>query len=401
MFKKIRADFPVLSKKINNHQLVYLDNASTTQKPQQIIDAISNFYADHNANTGRGVYTLGEQATTLYEQARANVAHFINARTAQEVVFTSGTTESINLVAATWAKQNIGVGDEILISELEHHANLLPWQRVARENNATLKFIPVNADGTLDLNVLSQLLTHRTKLVAVSHISNALGTHNDVATIIKAAHAVGAKVLVDAAQSAPHQIIDVQKLGCDFLAFSGHKMFGPTGIGVLYVAQAVHAAMPPYQLGGGMVYEAGYQTATWLPMPHRLEAGTPPIAQAIGLAAALDYLRALDFEQLRVHEAALTAQLIEGLARMPHITVLGPQEQLKEKGHLVSFKVDSMHPHDVASYLDQFGVCVRAGHHCAQPLANKLGIDASVRVSFYAYNTAKEVDLLLQLLRVL
>lgn len=393
--KRIRNDFPILKKQSHGKPLIYLDSAATTQKPQQVLDAIMRFYTEHNANIHRGVYALTEQATALYEAARGRVARFINAQT-HEVIFTRSTTESINMVAATWAKQHVSEGDEILVSELEHHSNLLPWQALARERGAKLTFIPVNADGTLKMELLPTLITRTTKLVAVSQVSNALGTHNDVARIIAAAHAVGAKVLIDAAQSAPHQKIDVASMQCDFLAFSGHKMFGPTGIGVLYVASALHDQMPPYQYGGGMVYQADFAASIFLKVPHRMEAGTPAIAQAIGLAVAIDYLEThINFAELQKHEAQLCARLIDGLGAIPKIRILGPLEQLKEQGHLVSFVVEGMHAHDVAAYLDTQGICVRAGHQCAQPLATRLGIQSAVRVSFYAYNTLEEVDALL------
>jgi len=397
--KYLRADFPILKKQIHSKSLIYLDSAASAQKPQQVLDAMHAFYAEQYANIHRGVYALTEQATEMYEAARANVARFIGAQP-HEIIFTRSTTESINMVAAAWADQHIHAGDEIVLSELEHHSNLLPWQQVALRRKAKLIFIPVNPDGTLDLTHLNVLISSKTKLVTISHVSNALGTHNDIDPIIRAAHAVGAKVLIDAAQSAPHQLIDVRTMQCDFLAFSGHKMLGPTGIGVLYAAQSLHDQMAPYQYGGGMVYEADFHNATFLKMPHRMEAGTPAIAQAIGLSAAIDYLREkVNFQDLQQHEASLCARLIQGLGLMPHVRILGPIEQLKERGHLVSFAVNGFHSHDVAAYLDTFGICVRAGHQCAQPLAKKLGITSSVRASFYLYNTIDEVDALLEALR--
>lgn len=386
-----RKDFPILQVKEHTKPLIFFDNASTSQKPQVVIDAISQFYAHHNANVGRGIYSLAETATSLYEQARAAVAQFIGAQP-EEVVFTRGTTESINLVAATWAREQVKQGDEILLTELEHHSNLLPWQRLAQENNAVLKFIPVDELGVLRMDLLDSLLTARTKIVSVTHVSNSLGTRNDIKTIIRKAHAVGARVLIDAAQSVPHEKINVYDLACDFLAFSGHKMLAPTGIGVLYIKKELHEDVPAYQLGGGMVYEAGLYDATLLKIPHKLEAGTPAIAQAIGLQAAINYLNKIDFEKIREHEAQLCSSFIDGLSLMKNIQILGPIEQLKKNGHLVSFTVNDMHPHDVAAYLDQFGICVRAGHQCAQPLAKRLGIDSSVRVSFYLYNTTREVE---------
>lgn len=393
----IRNDFPILKIKELKKPLIYFDNAATTHKPQAVIDAVSNFYAEQNANIGRGIYSLAEHATSLYEQARTAVARYIGAQS-QEIVFTRGTTESINLVAQTWGKEFIHAGEEILITELEHHSNLLPWQRLAKENNALLKYIPVDECGRLRMDLLDALLSPRTRLVAVAHVSNSLGTRNDIMTIIHKAHSVGARVLIDAAQSIPHERIDVRDLNCDFLTFSGHKMLAPTGIGVLYIKKELHEKFPVYQLGGGMVYEAGLYDATFLKVPHKLEAGTPAIAQAIGLHAAIEYLSHLSFDQIREHEAHLCKVLIDGLLTLKNIKILGPLEQLKENGHLVSFIVEDKHPHDVAAYLDHYGICVRAGHHCAQPLAKRLGIDASVRVSFYIYNTIQEVELLLQAL---
>jgi cysteine desulfurase/selenocysteine lyase len=394
-----RSNFPILHIPYRGKQLIYLDNAATTHKPQAVIDAVTHFYTHDNATVYRGVYHLAEHATSMYEQARANVASFIGAHAPAEIVFTSGTTESINLVAATWA-QSLRASDEIVISELEHHANILPWQALVQSKGIILKFIPVLPNGMLDLSLLPRLLTHKTKLVAVTHISNALGTHNDIRAIIQAAHAVGAKVLVDAAQSVAHQQLNVVELDVDFLAFSGHKIFGPCGIGVLYVKQELHQELPPYKRGGGMVYEADFSSSSFLDFPHRLEAGTPPIAAAIGLSAAIDYMRAnIDYDVLQRHEAHLTAALIDGLVAIKRIRVLGPVEQLRSHGSIVSFVIDDMHPHDVAAYLDQFGICVRAGHHCAQPLAKKMGIEASVRVSFAVYNTMEEVEALLKALQ--
>lgn len=390
---RIKKDFPLLQKKI-----IYFDNAATSQKPQQVIDAMTHFYELQNSTIHRSVYSFGEQATTLYEQARAKVAQFINAD-AHEVIFTKGATESINAVATGWALDHLKAGDEILLTQMEHHSNLLPWQYVAQRTGAILKFIPVLSDGTLDMNSIDQLITKKTKLVSCVHVSNALGTHNDIATIIKKAHAQGAKVLIDAAQSVAHQRIDVKKLQCDFLVFSGHKMMGPTGIGVLYLKKELHEQMQPYEFGGGMVYEVDFTHASWLKAPHKFEAGTPPIAQAIGLGAAIDYLNThIDFKQLHTHEAELCRILIEGLQKNPNIHILGPIDQLKTQGHLVSFVVKDMHAHDVATYLSNHGICVRAGHHCAQPLAKLMNIPASVRASFYAYNTREEVEKLLDIL---
>ncbi len=400
MFSKLRADFPILQPD-EKKSLIYFDNAVTTQKPQQVIDAISYFYAKDNANVARGIYKLGEAATDLYEQARAKVADFIGAWP-EEIIFSSGTTRAINDIASSWGMQNIKSGDEILISELEHHSNLVPWQQLAKKTGAMLKFIPVDKHGNLELNKLKELLTDRTKLVAVSHVSNALGTSNDIKKIIKEARKVGAKVLVDASQSVPHKKINVHDLDADFLVFSAHKMLGPTGIGVLYIKKDLHDQVPPFAFGGGMIFEVDLGKTTFLVAPKKFEAGTPPIAQAIGLAAAIDYLQKhVDFELLQKHESQLVTQLIEGLQKIPTVKILGPIEQLKSQGSIVSFVIEGMHPHDIAEYLNQLGIAVRAGHHCAQPLAKKLGIDASVRVSLYFYNTKKEVEQLLLALKQL
>jgi cysteine desulfurase/selenocysteine lyase len=396
-----RDDFPIFKRSINGKPLIYLDNASTAQKPHVVLDAMHDFYTQHYANIHRGIYTLAEEATTLYEDVRINVAKFLHARDPKEIVFTHGTTEGINLVATAWAAAQLQEGDDIVVTAMEHHANLLPWQYLAQQYKCILKYIPVQPNGTLDLEQLGNLLTPRTKLVSVTQISHVLGTHNDISSIIKQAHAVGARVLVDAAQSAPHLSINVQELGVDFLVFSGHKLMGPTGAGILYIRQELHDHMQPYQRGGGMVADVNYTSARWLPVPYRLEAGTPSSAAVIGLGAALDYLRHITIDQLRDHEAALCAQLIEGLSTISGIRVLGPQEQLRQQGSIVSFTVNGMHAHDVAAYLDSYGICVRAGHHCAQPFVRSLGIDACVRVSFYGYNTHEEVYYLLEALRSL
>ncbi len=400
--KKLRKDFPILNQKINGHPLAYLDNASTTQKPIQVIDAVSHFYKTSNANIGRGVHTLAERATTLYEEARAAVAKFINARSETEIVFTKNATEGINSVATAWAEHNLKGGDAILTTEQEHHSNMLVWLELAKKKNLKLLYIPVRQDGTLNLDNFEKLLTSNVKLVALAHVSNALGIHNDIETIISAAYTVGAKVLIDASQSVPHQKIDVQNMNCDFLVFSGHKMLAPTGIGVLYVKKDLHYELEPAHIGGGMVFEADLHKASWLQMPQLLEAGTPPIAQAVGLHAAIKYLeKNVDFEELKKHETHLVSKFIEGAANIDRIKLLGPIDQLKNHGHLVSFVVKDMHPHDVSAYLDKFGIAVRAGHHCAQPLAKKLGFDSSVRASFYVYNSLEEVERCVDVLKKL
>jgi cysteine desulfurase / selenocysteine lyase len=385
---ELKKDFPLLK----NNKIIYFDNAATSQLPKHVIDMLNDFYTNHNAPIKRGIYRLAEEATQMYEDARAIVAQFIGAQS-DEIVFTSGATESINFIATGWGNQHIRAGDEIVITELEHHSNLLPWQQLALQKGATLKYISVRDEGTLDLSNLDAIITTKTKIVSFLDVSNAIGTHVDVAALTKAARAVGAKVLIDACQSVPHQKINVKEYDCDFLVFSGHKMLASTGIGVLYIKKDVQHEVPPYQFGGGMVFEVGEFKSRWLKPPHCYEAGTPPVAQAIGLAAAINYLtKYVDFTALKKHEAALCTRMIENLHKLPDISILGPIEQLKKMGHLVSFTHKKHHFHDVAAYLDSKGICVRAGHYCAQPLARKLGIDGSIRASFYLYNSISEVD---------
>jgi cysteine desulfurase/selenocysteine lyase len=398
-FKNLRADFPILQEKLNGRPLIACDNASTAHKPQSVIDAVVQFYTTTNSNIYRGIHLFAEQATQQYEDARKKVAHFIGAFP-EEVIFTRGCTSSINFVAATWADENIQAGDEIVVTELEHHANLIPWQRLAQKKGAILKFIPIFPNGSVDFSCLDSIITNKTKMVSVIHVSNAIGTHVDIATIIKRAHAVGARILIDAAQSVPHQKINVHELDCDFLVFSGHKLLGPTGIGVLYIKKELHDQVSPYEVGGGMVANVDCMDATWASAPQKFEAGTPPIAQAIGLGAAIDYMQKhINFDELIAYEAQLCARLIDGISEIKGIKILGPISELKQKGHVVSFLVDNYHSHDVAAFLDSRGISVRAGHHCAQPFAKKLGYDASVRVSFYFYNTLQEVDAIIVALR--
>lgn len=391
-----RSDFPLLSKLIDGLPLIYFDNAATTHKPRVVIDAMSTFYSTDYAPTHRSMYALAEKTTQAVEDVRKQVAHFIGAD-ADEIVFTKGTTEGINFVASTWARTHIKAGDEILLTELEHHANILPWQQCARDQGAILKYIPVNEEGILQIELLPQLLTKRTKLVSVVHTSNALGTVNDCSYIINAAHAVGAVVLIDAAQAVGYQDIQAHDLKCDFLVFSGHKMVGPTGIGILYIKKSVQGQVPPYQVGGGMVFEADYQQATWLPAPHCYEAGTLPLAEIIGLGAALEYIKAdVKSGALMNHIVQLCQTAIDGLRIIPNIRLLGPLEQLHKRGHIISFIAKGYHAHDVGAYLDQHGIYVRTGHYCAQPLAKRLHIDSSIRISFYGYNTLAEVHYFLK-----
>lgn len=397
----IRKDFPLLRRMIHGHQLIYLDNAATTAKPQAMLDTLLDFYCNYGANVYRAVYTLAEETTALFDTARMDVAHFIGARP-HEIIFTKGATESINAVAFSWALQQLGAGDQIVVTALEHHSNLVPWQECALRTGCSLKIIPVHSDGTLQLESLEGIVGNNTKLVAVSHVSNVLGTINDISILSSVAHKVGAKILVDASQSIAHQSIDVHTLQADFLVFSGHKIMGPTGIGVLYVNEDLFGQIKPYQYGGGMVAHVQSDRASWQNMPTRLEAGTPPIAQAIGLSAALKYMKTyIEYEQLKKHEATLCKTLIEGLSNLDKVTVYGPVDQLKESGHIVSFNIDGWHPHDVASWCDRYGICVRAGVHCAHPLAAALGIGPSVRISTFAYNTTEDIEQLLSVLSML
>lgn len=392
----MRSDFPF----IQSSKLIYLDNAATTHKPQVVIDAISDFYAQANAPVHRGIYDLAEQATQRYESARSTIAQYINAKSPAEIVFTRNTTEGINLIAASWAKQVLRPGDEIVITELEHHSNIVPWIQIAQKCGATIRWIPIKIDGTLAIEQLDTIITTKTKLVAITESSNVVGRIEPaiLQKIITEAHAVDARVCIDAAQTMAHRKIDVQELGCDFLAFSGHKMFGPTGIGVVYIKQFEHDRLAPHQTGGGMIYQVSTEGATWRSMPHKLEAGSPHIAGVLGLESAVSYLSRLDFTALEKHESALTTRFIEGLQDMPHFKLIGSSDQIKA-GHLVSFYSPDMHAHDIAAFLAQAGIAVRAGNHCCQPLHQKLGIASSVRASFALYNTLEEVDRTLECLK--
>ena len=386
----IRADFPVLARTVRNgNPLVYLDSGATSQKPVQVLDAERSFYELHNSAAHRGTHLLGEEATDVYEGARAKVAAFIGADVG-EVVFTKNATEAINLVAYTL---RASPGDEILITEMEHHANLVPWQQLCERTGATLRWLSVTPDGRLDLDGLDTLLTERTKLVAVTQQSNVTGAIPPVAEIARAAHDNGALVLVDAAQSVPHQPVDVAALGVDFLAFSGHKMLGPYGIGVLFGRADLLEAMPPFLTGGSMIEVVRMEGSTFLPPPQRFEPGVPPVAEAAGLAAAVDYLTALGMGNVAAHEESLTAHALDVLRENPGVRILGP-DTTKDRGGAVAFEVDGVHPHDVGQVLDELGIAVRTGHHCAWPLHRALGVQASTRASFYVYNTHGEVDAL-------
>jgi len=392
-----RADFPILAREINGKPLVFLDSAASAQKPEAVLVAMETFAREHYANIHRGVYTLSEEATAAYERARKKVARFINARHAREIIYTRNTTESINLVARTWADANLHDGDAILLTDLEHHSNIVPWQLAAQRTGARLLYTPITDDGLLDLDTLYRLLdTERPKLVALTQMSNVLGTLPPVAAIIERAHAVGALVLLDGAQSVPHTPVDVRALGCDFLAFSGHKLLGPSGIGVLWGRQELLEAMPPFMGGGDMIREVHHDTSTWNDLPWKFEAGTPAIIEAVGLGAAVDYLSALGMERVRAHEQALTAYALERLAAVPDLTLYGPPAE--QRGGVVSFTLGEIHPHDLATILDREGIAVRAGHHCAQPLMERYGLAATARASFYVYTTSTEIDALAEAL---
>lgn len=390
-----RRDFPILARTLHDGRpLVYFDNAATTQRPRQVIQTIVEVYEQHYANVHRGIHTLADETTELYEQARQRVRRFLNARSEREIIFTSGATAAINLVARAWGDANVSPGDEIVVTEMEHHSNLVPWFQLAERRGARVRYIPINDEGELILEQLDSLLTERTKLVAVTAVSNVLGTVNPLPKIISAAHAVGAKVLVDGAQSVPHMSTDVQQLDVDFLAFSGHKMLGPSGIGVLYGKAEILEDTPPFMGGGSMIREVRLDGFTPGDLPYRFEAGTPPIVGAIGLATAIDYLEKVGLEHVIQHERLLTVKLHKALADFPRVRVLGPAPE--RKAGIVSFVVEGIHAHDVAQLLDSAGVAVRAGHHCAMPLHKRLGVVASARASFYFYNTADEIDRLVE-----
>ena len=389
----IRKDFPILSREVYGKPLVYLDNAATSQKPTQVIQALVEFYEKYNSNIHRGVHALSMEATDRYEEARQKCADFIGSPSTTGVVLVRNTTEAINLVAQTWARSNIGPGDEILISEMEHHSNLVPWQKVAQDQGAVLRFMPLTSEQTIDLSDLDNLLTSRTKLLTLNHMSNVLGTINPVKQLIEAAHRVGAKVLIDGAQSVPHLKVDVKDLDCDFLAYSGHKMLGPTGIGVLYVKEEVIEGMEPFLRGGEMVRQVWDDRATWNDLPLRFEAGTPNIADTIALGAAIDYLNALGMDNVREHEIAITDYALNAFQELEEVKVFGPRD-MTQRGGIISFYCDFVHPHDIGTMLDREGIAIRTGHHCAMPLMSKLSVPATARASFYIYNTEEEVDLL-------
>jgi cysteine desulfurase/selenocysteine lyase len=402
--RQIRADFPILARQVHDRPLVYLDNAATSQKPESVIGAMDDYYRRYNANIHRGVHTLAEEATSAYEGARRKVGRFINAHSPREIVFVRNTTEAINLVTLTWGRTNVGEGDIIILSVMEHHSNLVPWQLLAQATGARLEFMGLDPQGRLVMDDLGRLLSQfgeRVKLVAVSGMSNVLGTLNPVAELSARAHEAGAFVLIDGAQSVPHMPVDVRALGADFLAFSGHKMLGPTGIGALWARKEILEAMPPFLAGGDMIKSVHLRESEWNDIPHKFEAGTPNMAQAIGLGAAVDYLTGLGMEDVLSHERSMAAYAMEQLAGVPNLYVYGPPAD--ERGGVVTFNLlrDGellIHPHDLASILDREGIAIRAGHHCAQPLMEHYGVPASARASFYVYNTEEEVDKLVEAL---
>jgi cysteine desulfurase/selenocysteine lyase len=387
----LRADFPILEQQVHGQPLIYFDNAATTQKPRPVVEALCRYYEHDNANVHRGIHELSSRATAAFEAARTRAARFINARSADEIIFTRGTTEGINLVAQAWGAKHIKPGDRILLTEMEHHSNIVPWQLLAERTGAELVFLPVSDDtGLLDLNRLDEKLTGKVKLLALTHISNSLGTINPVADVCARARQLGVTTLLDAAQSAGHRVIDVQEIGCDFLAFSGHKMCGPTGIGVLYGRQEVLADMPPYQGGGEMILSVEFQRSTWKPAPHKFEAGTPDISGAVGLHAAMDYLDQIGRLNIAHHDQELGAYAYARLTELKQgIRLFGPHFG---RAGLVSFLLKDIHAHDVVTVADQRGVALRGGHHCNQPLMRKLGVESTARASFYFYNTTAEID---------
>jgi cysteine desulfurase / selenocysteine lyase len=395
--ERIRADFPILQRQVNGRPLIYLDNAATTQKPRQVIDALVDYYTNINANVHRGVHTLSVEATDAYEAARGRVARFVNAALPEEIIFVRNTTEGLNLVAVSWGRDNLKPGDEILASTLEHHSNLIPWQRVAQETGARIRLIRLTPDGMIDMDHFRELLGPRTKVVAIAHASNVLGTISDLGDISEQAHRVGAIVIADGAQSVPHLPTDVRSLGPDFLAFSGHKMLGPTGIGVLWGRRALLEEMPPFLGGGGMIREVFEDRATWAPLPEKFDAGTPNVADAIAFGVALDYLDAIGMKNVRAHEIEVTGYALEQLSSVADLRVYGPRDPHVRTG-VVSFNLDGVHPHDAGTVLDEAGIAVRAGHHCCQPLHRALDVAATLRASFYIYNSADEVDALVDAL---
>ena len=393
--EKVRRDFPILERKVNGDPLVYLDNAATSQKPRQVIETLTDYYEQHNANIHRGAHRLAEEATASYEEARGKVASFLGAPDTTGLIFTRGTTESINLVAYAWGRKNLREGDEIILTEAEHHSNLVPWQILSQATGANLHFIPILEDGTLDMQKAERLIGPRTKLVSAIHASNVLATINPVEKLAELAHEHGALMLVDGAQSGPHLPVDVDSLGCDFFACSGHKMLGPTGVGVLWGRPEILEEMDPFLGGGEMIREVHLDHSTWNDLPYKFEAGTMNIAQAVGLGAAVDYLNTLGMDEVREHEKRIGEYAYQRLAGLDNIILYGPEE---DRTGVVSFSLPDVHPHDISQLLNEEGVAIRSGHHCTQPLMRRLGTVATARASFYLYNTEEEVDALIEAL---
>jgi len=396
---RIREDFPILRREVHGRPLVYLDNAATSQKPVQVIEALADYYRRYNANIHRAIHCLGEEATAAYEETRAKVARFIGAPSPECIVFVRNTTEAINLVAYTWGRAHMGPGDEIVLTEMEHHSNMVPWQRLAQEKGARLRYIGIDRQQCLDLEGWpDRYLTERTKLLAIAHVSNGVGTIHPVKEMVAEARRRGIVTLVDGAQSVPHMPVDVQDLGCDFLAFSAHKMLGPTGVGVLYARRELLEEMEPFLSGGEMISRVTLEGASWAQVPWKFEAGTPNIADVIAFGAAIDYLNALGMERVRAHEVELTAYALKRLSQLEDIVIYGPPDMAR-RGGVVSFNLPDVHPHDLGTLLDRYGVAIRTGHHCNQPLMRRLGVPGTARASFYVYNTLEEVDVLVEAIR--
>ena len=389
--ERIRADFPILTREVHGRRLVYLDNAATAQKPQLVIDAIARYYSEENANIHRGVHYLSQLATREYEEARVKIKRFINAGDTHEIIFTSGTTESINLVAASYGRKFVGEGDEIIISTMEHHSNIVPWQLLCENNRAHLRIIPINDAGELMVDEFARLLSPRTRIVAIAHVSNALGTINPVKRVIEMAHSQDVPVLLDGAQAAPHLKVDVQDLDCDFYAFSGHKLCGPTGTGVLYGKSEWLNAMPPWMGGGDMIASVTFEKTTWNSLPYKFEAGTPHISGGIALGVAIDYLQSIGLDRIAAHEHKLLEYATETIGAIKGVKIIG---MAREKASVLSFTLENVHPHDIGTILDQEGIAIRAGHHCAQPVMKRFNVPATARASFSFYNTIEEIDAL-------
>ena len=387
--EEVRKDFPILHRQVNGKPLVYFDNGATSQKPQVVIDAITNYYTNENSNIHRGIHTLSQEATDAYEKARTTVQQFINAKHNHEIIFTSGTTGSINLVASSFGKKYIQAGDEIIISTMEHHSNIVPWQMLCEEKGAVLKVIPISDKGELLLEEFKKLLSSKTKMVAITHVSNTLGTINPVKEIIKLAKAAGAAILIDGAQAVPHTKVDVQALDCDFYAFSGHKMFGPTGVGILYGKESILNELPPYQGGGDMIKTVTFEKTTYNELPHKFEAGTPNIVGGIGLGVAINYMNSIGIDNIEAYEHELLAYATEQIKQIEGVRIIG---EAQNKASVLSFLVDGTHPTDIGMIIDKLGIAIRTGHHCTEPLMNRFNIPGTARASFAFYNTKEEID---------